>query len=240
MQITLDQTVRQARLLLVGLALTAGACKHDTVITHTVPVDYRDRHPIVVAESPTSIDILIGSGRGGLTVTQRAQVAAFGSTWRREGNGVLLVKVPTGTRNHIAARATVREITSVLHSVGVPAKAVVVRPYRPDRVLAAAPIRLAFPVMRAEVANCGMWPDELGPTKDWKYWENEPYANFGCATQRNLAAMVTEPSDLLQPRAETPSSAARRQTVMDKYRQGVDTATVVLQTGGRVSNVGQQ
>jgi pilus assembly protein CpaD len=240
MQISLDQTVRHARLLLIGLALAAGACKHDPVITNTVPVDYRSRHPILVAERPHSIDILIGAGRGGLTATQRAQVAAFGSSWRREGNGYLQVNVPKGTRNERAANATVREITSILHSVGVPQKAIAVRPYRPEQAFDVPPIRLAFPVMSAEVRNCGLWPDDLGPTSDPKYWSNEPYSNFGCATQRNLAAMVAEPADLLQPRAETPPSAARRQTVMEKYRQGTDTATTVTTTGGRVSTVGQQ
>jgi pilus assembly protein CpaD len=241
MQISLDQPVRQARLLLLGLALAVSACnKHDTVLMYSEPTDYRNRHPIVIAERPTSIDLLIGTGRGGLTASQRAQVAAFGSSWRREGNGYLQVRVPAGTRNETAAKATVREITSVLNSVGVPPKAIAVRPYRPEKVFDVAPIKLAFPVMRAEVKNCGMWPDDLGPTADPKYWQNEPYSNFGCATQRNLAAMVADPADLLQPRAETPASAARRQTVMDKYRQGTDTATTVPQIGGRISNVGQQ
>jgi len=240
MQISFEQTVRHARLLLVGLALAAGACKYDTVVTQSVPTDYRNRHPILIAERPHSIDLLIGTGRGGLTAVQRAQVAAFGSAWRREGNGVFQVKVPSGTRNETAARATVREITSVLNSVGVPPKAIGVQPYRPEQVFDVAPIRLSFPIMRAEVVNCGQWPDDLGPTSDPKYWANEPYSNFGCAAQRNLAAMVADPADLLQPRAETPPSAARRQTVMDKYRQGTDTATTVTQTGGRISNVGQQ
>jgi pilus assembly protein CpaD len=242
MQISFDQTVRHARLLLVGLALAAGACKHDPVVlTNSVPTDYRNRHPILIAERKHSIDLLIGTGRGGLTAAQRAQVAAFGSAWRREGNGYLQVKVPKGTRNETAANATVREVTSILRSVGVPPKAVAVQGYRPQPIFDVAPIRLAFPVMRAEVANCGQWPDDLGPTVDPKYWANEPYTNFGCATQRNLAAVVTDPADLLQPRAETPPSAARRHTVIDKYRQGVDTATTVTtQTSAKVSTVGQQ
>ena len=240
MQMSFDQTVRHARLLLVGLALAAGGCQHDNVVTQSLPTDYRNRHPILIAERPHSIDLLVGTGRGGLTAVQRAQVAAFGSNWRREGNGVLQVRVPSGTRNETAARATVREITSVLNSVGVPPKAIGVRPYQPERPFDVAPIRLSFPIMRAEVVNCGLWPEDLGPTADPKYSANEPYANLGCATQRNLAAMVAEPADLLQPRAETPPSAARRQTVMDKYRQGTDTATTVTQTGGKVSTVGQQ
>jgi pilus assembly protein CpaD len=241
MQITFDQTVRHARLLVLGLALAAGACKHDEVVTNSVPTDYRDRHPIVVAERPYSIDLLIGTGRGGLTAAQRAQVAAFGSSWRREGNGYLRIDVPKGTRNEIAAKATVREITSVLHSVGVPPKAIGVQPYRPQAAFDIAPIRLAFPIMRAEAGPCGVWPDDLGPTSNPKYRANEPYSNFGCATQRNLAAMVADPADLLQPRAETPPSAARRQVVVDKYRQGVDTATTVTApSSAKISNVGQQ
>ena len=47
---------------------------------------------------------------------------------------------------------------------------------------------------------------------------------IGCATQRNLAAMVDNPADLVQPRAETPAYTMRRTTVMEKYRQGVSPA----------------
>ena len=36
------------------------------------------------------------------------------------------------------------------------------------------------------------------------HFENRPYWNFGCANQRNLAAMVDNPADLVQPRGETP------------------------------------
>ena len=47
---------------------------------------------------------------------------------------------------------------------------------------------------------------------DTGYNENKPYHNFGCATQRNLAAMIDNPADLEQPRPETPAytDAARR------------------------------
>ena len=38
--------------------------------------------------------------------------------------------------------------------------------------------------------------------------ENRPYWNLGCASQRNLAAMVDNPADLVQPRGETPAYAA--------------------------------
>jgi len=71
--------------------------------------------------------------------------------------------------------------------------------------------------------TCGLWPEDIGPSiKNKSYFENKQYYNFGCATQRNLAAMVDNPADLVQPRGESPSYSARRSTVIDKYRKGQD------------------
>jgi pilus assembly protein CpaD len=58
------------------------------------------------------------------------------------------------------------------------------------------------------------------------YFENKPYYNFGCANQRNMAAMVDNPSDLVQPRNETPAYTARRTMSYEKYRKGTSTATI--------------
>ena len=58
------------------------------------------------------------------------------------------------------------------------------------------------------------------------YSENKPYHNFGCASQRNLAAMVDNPSDLVQPRSETPAYTERRTAAFEKYRKGTTSATV--------------
>ena len=45
----------------------------------------------------------------------------------------------------------------------------------------------------------------------------------------------------MQPRPETPAYASRRQTVVEKYRQGQDTSTTYTSgAGAKVSNVGQQ
>ncbi|MFX7071671.1 CpaD family pilus assembly lipoprotein, partial [Acinetobacter baumannii] len=57
------------------------------------------------------------------------------------------------------------------------------------------------------------------------YNENRPYHNFGCATQRNLAAMVDNPADLEQPRPESPAYTLRRTMSFERYRKGDTTAT---------------
>jgi pilus assembly protein CpaD len=60
---------------------------------------------------------------------------------------------------------------------------------------------------------------------DPSYNENKDYYNFGCATQRNMAAMIDNPADLVQPRPETPAYTERRSEGFDKYRKGNATST---------------
>ena len=69
---------------------------------------------------------------------------------------------------------------------------------------------------------------------------SELYYNLGCASQRNLAAMVANPSDLVQPRPETPAYTGRRTFALDKYRQGQATATTYPDADkNKISSVGQ-
>jgi pilus assembly protein CpaD len=148
--------------------------------------------------------------------------------------------------NSRAARDSVREIRSLLQFAGVSARAMKFRtydqPYRDDL----GAIRVTYKRIAAVAGPCGQWPDNLGPgvlgrePYPLKESFNEPYYNFGCATQRNLASSVANPEDLVQPRAETPAYAERRQTVMEKYAKGQDTTsqTSSAPTTGKASTVG--
>jgi pilus assembly protein CpaD len=98
--------------------------------------------------------------------------------------------------------------------------------YHPDDPRTLATIRLSYPKIAAVAGPCGLWPEDLGPSiKDRGYFENKSYYNFGCAYQRNMAAMVDNPADLVQPRAETPAYTMRRTEGFDKYRKGTTTTT---------------
>jgi pilus assembly protein CpaD len=86
---------------------------------------------------------------------------------------------------------------------------------------------LNYPKISAVAGPCGLWPEDLGPSiKNKSYFENTDYYNFGCAYQRNIAAMVDNPSDLVQPQTETAAYTARRSEGFDKYRKGNTTTTV--------------
>jgi pilus assembly protein CpaD len=75
---------------------------------------------------------------------------------------------------------------------------------------------------------------------DPSYGENRPYYNLGCATQRNLAAMIDNPADLEQPRSETPPYTMRRSEAFEKYRKGESTATNYPETDkAKLSDTGK-
>jgi pilus assembly protein CpaD len=212
---------------LAGLSTGLGACQQTADVTASVPYDYRLRHPIAVTEANRSIVIFVGHARGGLTGPQRTDVMGLAQTWLREGTGTIVAEVPVSTANARAAAAAYREIRSVLAAGGVPSSAIILRQYHPDDVGTLATIKLSYPKMTATAGPCGLWPEDLGPNLDNSgYNENRPYHNFGCASQRNLAAMVANPADLEQPRPETPAYTIRRNAAFEKYRKGETTATV--------------
>jgi pilus assembly protein CpaD len=212
---------------LLGLAVVLGACTHtDEVLTASVPDDYRQRHPIAIQEADRSVVIFVGHARGGLSASQRADVMGLAQTWLREGTGAIVADVPVDTPNARAAADSFREIQALLAAAGVPPRGIVVRHYHPQDPRQMAAIRLNYPKISAVAGPCGLWPEDLGPSiRNKSYFENKPYYNFGCAYQRNMAAMVDNPSDLVQPRPETPAYTARRTVAFEKYRKGTSTTT---------------
>ena len=213
---------------LVGLSITLGACTDSTgeIVTARIPEDYRLRHPIAIQEADRSVVVFVGHARGGLSASQRADVIGLARIWVSEGTGAIVADVPVDTPNARAAESAFGEIQALLAAGGVPPRGITLRHYHPDDPRTMATIRLSYPRITAVAGPCGLWPEDLGPSiKDKSYFENKSYYNFGCAYQRNMAAMIDNPADLVQPRPETPAYTMRRTEGFEKYRQGTTTAT---------------
>jgi len=75
------------------------------------------------------------------------------------------------------------------------------------------PIRVSYPKVVASAGPCGRWPEDL-----MKNSENKHYADFGCSYQRNLAAQVANPNDLIGPRKQGDIDATNRNDVINVYR----------------------
>jgi pilus assembly protein CpaD len=228
---------------LAGIAMMLGACKHVEEVSPVAeaPGDYRLRHPIAITEADRSIVVFVGNSRGGLTASQRADVMGMAQTWLREGTGAISIDMPVATPNARAATDSMREIQAVFAAAGVPPRAVNIRQYKPENPRHMAAIRLNYPRIAATAGPCGLWPEDIGSGyKNKSYYDNKQYYNFGCAAQRNLAAMIDNPADLEQPRPETPAYTERRTAGFDRYRKGTPTTTTYPEADkAKLSDVGK-
>jgi pilus assembly protein CpaD len=227
--------------MVAGCAVFLAGCYTDQKVAGvpSEPTDYRLRHPITLTEADRTFQIFVGSDRGTLNPTQRAELLQFAQRWRYDATGGVAIDLPTGSSNQRTAADAVHEIESILAASGVPPQNIVVRTYHVNEGTLAS-IHVTYPRIVAQAGPCGMWPKDIGPSAERDYFENQPYWNLGCANQRNLAAMVDNPTDLVQPRAETPPYTARRTVVVEKYREGNPSATQYPNANaGKISDVGQ-
>lgn len=223
-----------------GLAALLAGCNESRVAQADYPTDYRLRHPITLKEADRTVEVFVGRNRGGLSPAQRADVLAFAQLWRREATSGIIIDVPQGKATAAASADSMREIHSIFAASGVPRNAVFVRDYQPvDTALTS--IKINYSKMTATAGPCSQGASDLGPAQDASYNENRPFWNLGCSSQRNLAAMVDNPADLVQPRGEGPAYNGRRTVVTDKYRKGDNpsgTYGAAYETG-KISDVGK-
>jgi pilus assembly protein CpaD len=214
-----------ARLALVAslAALSLAGCKHDEEqmghVAGWTLIDPSQRHPILVTQEPANLTVHVAAGSQGLTAGQRAQIAGFLAHYRATdtGQSKLLVSVPSGGANEVAAMRAVADLRPLIVDYGFTESSIAIEGY-PSGRNRQPPIRLSYQRFVAVGPECGNWPANLGEDR-----RNLPYHNFGCAQQHNLAAQIANPADLLGPRSMTASDQDRRGVVYDKYRKGQTT-----------------
>ncbi len=206
-------------ILLSSAALVSGCANRD--VTGSIPMDYRERHPIVLADAETALDLPVGVNDTRLTVGMKDTIKGFAQRFTASPSAHVQVQVPQGSLNAPAASRLSHEVRSALVASGIRAQNIVMTAYAAGSSGDAAPIRLSFISTKAVTSSCGEWPEDLTDNT----MENRNWYNFGCASQNNLAAQVANPTDLLGPRGMTPIDAARRSKVIENYRSGSSTTS---------------
>ena len=205
------------------LVLSVSGCMSEHVqgprVAGWVTPDPSERHPIIVSQQPATLALRVPRGTYGLTPQQRAQLFSFADRYRARdtGNGKLLISAPSGSQNEVEAMETVREIRHILREAGFAEASIGVEAYRGSRN-AQPPVRISYLQFVAEAPECGHWGSNLAEDP-----MNVGTPNLGCATQANLAAMVSNPADLLGPRTVTPRASEYRDQTWAKHVKGEST-----------------
>jgi pilus assembly protein CpaD len=222
---TFKKATLAASLAISVAAVGLAGCEHfEDKPSHSAGwslIDPSQRHPILVSQQPNTVSLAVSRGAGGLTPSQRAQVYNFLTKYRAQdgGNSKIVISVPAGSANEVAAMHAVADMRPLLAEQGVSDSSISVEPYAGEGQ-AQPPVKLSYLKYIAEGPECGRWPENLAGSK-----RNLNYANFGCTQQHNLAAQIANPADLVGPRTMTPAPADRRDVTYEKYMKGESSGT---------------
>jgi pilus assembly protein CpaD len=168
----------------------------------------------------------------GLTWAQEAQLLALADEYKARGHGPLVIGFPDGAGNEDAAMFAIANARTFLYGQGLSWRSIVGAPYD-ARGEESAPVTFAFTRYLAHAPDCPQGWDDLARNPS-----NARNARMGCAMAANLAAMISDPHDLLAPRGMDAPDASRRHTVLERYRAGEPTASTRTENeSGAVSSV---
>lgn len=203
---------------LVAMTGCASHSENDFTVG-SVQSTYKTKHPIIIDEKEKTLDVPIASSSYDLPIPAVSAIQGFATSYKQGSNGLVTILIPSGSPNEAAARGVKSKIVDTLIGEGIPSHRMRTTSYDAGRHGSSAPIRLSFSAVSASVEKCGKWPEDLAAVNN----ENQNYHNFGCAQQNNMAAMIANPADLLAPRGMTPIDASRRNTAIERYREGDNT-----------------
>jgi pilus assembly protein CpaD len=201
--------------LVVGLS-ALGACAGVPRPDGPAVASAADRHRIEVTQTAERVEVAVASA--GLSDAARVQLRELADNYLRYGHGPLVLSTPSGGANADAASIVAHETRLSLVDSGVSYSAVAGSTYDASGS-ANAPIIVSFSRFEAEAPDCApLWEQDLAHQSNNQAWDS-----FGCATMANLAALVEDPRDLIQPRDSEARDSGRRDVVMDRYRAGEPT-----------------
>ena len=222
---TLENILRAAA---IGCIMMASSCAVTNDAT-SISSDGAVNHPIAVEPTFREVKLQFAGGGEGLDIDEAVKFEGFLDEYRARGNGSLGISVPNGP----PSRAAITWLAERAAATGIPRDKILVSTH--DVANGDYRVAVSFIAYQARANECGDWSENLAFSAD-----NLTSKNFGCSIQRNIAAMVSDPRDLLGPRRFDPADARRAATVIDAYQQGKPTAAEKTDAqSGAVSSVQQ-
>lgn len=209
----LKSTYLQSGAALISLALIAGC---STPTPSSSPVSNWSN--IQIAESIERLELYARPDGMVLSARDETAVAQFLQAYGRHGDGPLYVNVPNQPAHSGGVNQTHNIIKNLMTSVGLGGAPVQTGRYQAMRGTP-APIIVSYRRLKTLPHNCS----EMQSLSDT--YNNQPHSGFGCSYHANLAAMIGDPRQLLEPYAQTPPDMKRRMEVYDKYIAGENPAS---------------
>ena len=178
------------------------------------------QNAIQVAESIERLELYTRPNGMELSARDKLAVAQFLDGYGRSGDGPLYVNRPSNALNGLGTQQAEAVVRGLMAQNGLNPMAVQTGQYA-SAPGDPAPVIVSYRTLRAIPQDCREM-DSITNT-----YSNQPHSMFGCFQAANLAAMVTDPRQLLEPYTAGQPNAQRRQVVYDKYISGEPTAAQI-------------
>ena len=216
--ITMVASSRSRRVLAAAAVVLAGlvtqGCDTSPRIAdadHPMLTDPRQRHPIVVVADTPTLDLASASDAVTSRPPAHLEAMRFMSNYKREGKGPITVWIEPGSGHRRTTVARLNTLRSVAHQVGLPSDVLRVRE-RSRMADYRKSMTLSYDRVAAVGPACGDWSENTADNPD-----KLPYSNFGCASQRNLAAMAARPTDFIFPAPEVERGGEKRSSAYQSF-----------------------
>lgn len=175
-------------------------------------------NPVKVAESVERLELYARPNGLELSARDEYAVTAFLEGYAAQGNGPIYINRPSAAMTGLGVQQTDALLTRLMTGVGISPAATQSGVYH-SNPNDPAPVVLSYRTLRAVPQDCGYLGD-VGRT-----YTNGVTPSFGCSASANMAAMISDPRQLIEPYPTDFPNASRRQVVYDQYIQGASTAS---------------
>ena len=195
-------------------AITIAACA--TPAPSTGPVIFNNK--IQVAESIERLELYTRPNGLELSARDQAAVSQFLQAYRQRGDGPIYLNIPSNASSGLGVQQAQALIRQNLSGLGLGSSAMQTGQYQ-VAYGSPAPVVVSYRTLKTVPQDCR----QLGSITET--YANQPYDSFGCFNSANLAAMIGDPRQLLEPYELSIPDSQRRQTVYDRYIDGENTAS---------------
>jgi len=176
------------------------------------------QNSIQVAESIERLELYTRPNGLELSARDQLAVSQFLENYGRRGDGPIYINIPSQAASGLGAQQAQNIVRQNLASMGLAGAGVQTGHYHSVHG-APAPVVVSYRTLKAVPQDCRT----LG---NLAYTHvNQPYDGFGCSQSANLAAMIDDPRQLLDPYEMGTPDSQRRQTIYDKYIKGENPAS---------------
>lgn len=200
------------------LAVAASALLGGCLQGGTLPEPTHRLNPVKVAESVERLELYARPSGLELSARDEYAVSAFLESYVAQGSGPIYINRPEAALDQQGVKQTDALLHRLMMRSGIRPEASQSGTYH-TRPGDPAPVVLSYRTLRAVPQDCSHLGD-LTITH-----RNSVTPEFGCFASANLAAMITDPRQLIEPYAMDAPNARRRQVVYDRYIQGTSTAS---------------